>query len=175
MEWLVSFLNLQQPRQFGLSVGNVARLVRRESLDDLAETGEGQVDALALGEGVPGVGADTSLPWGQISLLGACHYQQCLTPTVPLTTGQIHQVQLGLPDVLVPEGVAVDDLEVDGEDGVGPGGVRVHGGGGGHPVGDALLEEHGHLGYAVHLQGKSWRYIRALLSLVLYGIRFKDR
>ena len=53
--------NLQQSGQFGLSVGNVARLVRREGLDDLAETGEGQVDALALGEGVPGVGADTSL------------------------------------------------------------------------------------------------------------------
>ena len=45
----------------------MARLVRRESLDDLAEAGEGQVDALALSEGVPGVGADTSLPCDQIS------------------------------------------------------------------------------------------------------------
>ena len=71
-----------------------------------------------------------------------------------LTPSQVHQVQLGLPDVLVAQGVAVDHLQVDGEDGVGPGGVRVHGGGGGHPVGDALLEELGHLGYAVHLKGK---------------------
>ena len=55
--------NLQQSGQLGLSVGDVAGLVRREGLDDLAETGEGQVDALTLGEGVPGVGADTSLPW----------------------------------------------------------------------------------------------------------------
>ena len=55
--------NLQQSGQFGLSVGNVARLVSREGLDDLAQAGEGQVDALALSEGVPGVGADTSLPW----------------------------------------------------------------------------------------------------------------
>ena len=72
---------------------------------------------------------------------------------MPLTAGQVHQVQLGLPDVLVTQGVAVDDLEVDGEDGVGPGGVGVHGGGRGHPVGDALFEQHGHLGYAVHLEG----------------------
>ena len=76
-----------------------------------------------------------------------------MRPTVPLTAGQVHQVQLGLPDVLVAQGVAVDDLEVDGEDGVGPGGVGVHGGGRGHPVGDALFEQHGHLGYAVHLEG----------------------
>ena len=73
---------------------------------------------------------------------------------MPLTASQVHQVQLGLPDVLVAQGVAVDHLQVDGEDGVGPGGVRVHGGGRGHPVGDALLEQHGHLGYAVHLRGK---------------------
>ena len=76
-----------------------------------------------------------------------------MRPTVPLTASQVHQVQLGLPDVLVAQGVAVDDLEVDGEDGVGPGGVGVHGGGRGHPVGDALFEQHGHLGYAVHLEG----------------------
>ena len=41
----------------------MARLVRGEGLDDLAQAGEGEVDALALSEGVPGVGADTSLPW----------------------------------------------------------------------------------------------------------------
>ena len=70
---------------------------------------------------------------------------------MPLTASQVHQVQLGLPDVLVTQGVAVDHLQVDGEDGVGPGGVRVHGGGRGHPVGDPLLEQHGHLGYTVHL------------------------
>ena len=69
--------------------------------------------------------------------------------TVPLTPREVHQVELCLPDVLVAEGVAVDDLEVDGEDGVGPGGVGVHGGGGGDPVGDALLEEHRHLGDGV--------------------------
>ena len=46
--------------------------------------------------------------------------------------------------------LSVDHLEVDGEDSVGPGGVRVHGGSGGHPVGDALLEQHCHLGYTVH-------------------------
>ena len=38
--------------------------------------------------------------------------------TVPLTPREVHQVELCLPDVLVTEGVAVDDLEVDGEDGV---------------------------------------------------------
>ena len=68
--------NLQQSGQLGLSVGDVARLVRREGLDDLAETGEGQVDALTLGEGVPGVGADTSLPWDQLvseTLVGSGH------------------------------------------------------------------------------------------------------
>ena len=41
-----------------------------------------------------------------------------MRPTVPLTAGQVHQVQLGLPDVLVAQGVAVDDLEVDGEEGL---------------------------------------------------------
>ena len=59
-----SLTNLQQSGQFRLSVGNVARLVRRERLDDLAEAGEAEVDALALSEGVPSVGADTSLPLG---------------------------------------------------------------------------------------------------------------
>ena len=111
-------------------------LVGREGLDDLAQAGEGEVDALALREGVAGVGADPRL-------------------AVSLTARQVHQVQLGLPDVLVAEGVAVDDLEVDGEDGVGPGGVGVHGGGGGDPVGDALLEEHGDLGDGVdHVHGQ---------------------
>ena len=57
--------DLQQSGQLGLPVGDVARLVRREGLDDLAQAGEGQVDALALSEGVPGVGADTSLPCDQ--------------------------------------------------------------------------------------------------------------
>ena len=41
----------------------MARLVRGEGLDDLAQAGEGEVDALALCEGVPGIGADTGLPW----------------------------------------------------------------------------------------------------------------
>ena len=43
----------------------MARLVRRQSLDDLAEAREAEVDALTLGEGVASVGADTSLPWKQ--------------------------------------------------------------------------------------------------------------
>ena len=73
-----------------------------------------------------------------------------MRPTVPLTAGQVHQVQLGLPDVLVAQRVAVDHLQVDREDSVRPGGVGVHGGGRGHAIGDALLEEHGHLGYTVH-------------------------
>ena len=54
---------MKQSGEFGLSVGDVARLVSGESLDDLAETGEGEVDTLALCEGVPGIGADTGLPW----------------------------------------------------------------------------------------------------------------
>lgn len=39
----------------------MARLVGREGLDDLAQAGEGEVDALALREGVTRVGADPSL------------------------------------------------------------------------------------------------------------------
>lgn len=41
-------------------------------------------------------------------------------------------------------------LEVDGEDGVAAGGVRVHGGGRGDPVGDPLLEQLRHLRDAIH-------------------------
>ena len=97
---------------------------------------------------------------------------------MPLTAGQIHQVQLGLPDVLVAQGVAVDHLQVDGEDGVGPGGVRVHGGGRGHPVGDALLEQHGHLGDTVHLGGEDgdgvysyyWSNLPCALPGLLLGL-----
>ena len=46
---------------------------------------------LALGEGVPGVGADAGL-------------------AVPLAARKVHQVQLGLADVLVTQGVVVDNL-----------------------------------------------------------------
>ena len=46
---------------------------------------------LALGEGVPGVGADAGL-------------------AVPLAARKVHQVQLGLADVLAAQGVVVDNL-----------------------------------------------------------------
>ena len=85
---------------------------------------------------------------------------------MPLTAGQVHQVQLGLPDVLVAQRVAVDHLQVDREDGVRPGGVGVHGGGRGHPVGDALLEQHGHLGYTVHLEFRGEVMIKSLFLLL---------
>ena len=48
---------------------------------------------LALGEGVPGVGADAGL-------------------AVPLAARQVHQVQLGLADVLPAQGVVVDNLQM---------------------------------------------------------------
>ena len=57
----------------------MARLILGESLYDLAQAGQGQVDALALVEGGPRVGADPRL-------------------AVPLAPRQVHQVQLGLPD-----------------------------------------------------------------------------
>ena len=47
----------------------MARLVRGEGLDDLAQAGEGEVDALALGEGVPRVGADARLTCNSYSYL----------------------------------------------------------------------------------------------------------
>lgn len=47
---------------------------------------------LALGEGVPGVGADAGL-------------------AVPLAARKVHQVQLGLADVLAAQGVVVDNLQ----------------------------------------------------------------
>ena len=94
---------------------------------------------------------------------------------MPLTAGQVHQVQLGLPDVLVAQGVAVDHLQVDGEDGVGPGGVRVHGGGRGHPVGDPLLEQHCHLGYAVHLGGEVMMVFILLVKLTMCTARPSTR
>ena len=105
-------------------------LLLRESLYDLAQAGQRQVDALALVEGRPRVGADPRLP-------------------VSLTPRQVHKVQLGLPDVLVAQGVVVDDLEVDGEDGVAPGRVGVHRGGRGDPAGYPLLEKARHLGDVV--------------------------
>ena len=60
----------------------MARLILGERLYDLAQAGQGQVDALALVEGGPGVSADPRL-------------------AVPLTPRQVHQVQLGLPDISV--------------------------------------------------------------------------
>ena len=43
----------------------MSRLVSRESLYNLAKTGQGQIDALALCKSISRVGADTSLPWKQ--------------------------------------------------------------------------------------------------------------
>ena len=60
----------------------MSRLVGGECLNNFAQTGQRQVDALALGERMPRVGADPCLP-------------------VPLTAGQVNQVQLGFPEVLV--------------------------------------------------------------------------
>lgn len=60
---------------------------------------------------------------------------------VSLAPGQVHQVELGLPEVDLSGGVVVDDLEPHGEDGVRPGRVLVHGGGGGDPRLDPLPEE----------------------------------
>ena len=51
---------------------------------------------------MPGVGTDPCLP-------------------VPLTAGQVNQVQLGFPEVLVTKRVGIDHLQVQGEDGVGAG------------------------------------------------------
>ena len=51
-----------------------------------------------------------------------------------------------VPDVLVTQGIVVDDLEVDGEDGVTPGRVGVHCGRGGDPARNSLLQEHCDLG-----------------------------
>ena len=69
----VTWAHLEQSCQFGLSVGHVARLFLGERLYDLAQAGQGQVDALALVEGGPGVSADPRL-------------------AVPLTSRQVHQV-----------------------------------------------------------------------------------
>ena len=69
ISYFLLLTNLEQPGQLGLPVRDVARLVRGEGLDDLAQAGEGQVDALALGEGVPRVGADASFACNSYSYL----------------------------------------------------------------------------------------------------------
>ena len=53
----------------------------------------------------------------------------CADPRFPmaLAASQVNQVQLGLPQVLVAEGISIDDLQVHGEDGVGTRRVSIHG------------------------------------------------
>ena len=80
----------------------MSRLICGECLNNFAKTGEREVDALALSESMPRVGAD------------ACF-------AVPLTAGQVNQVQLGFPEVLVTKRVGIDHLQVQGEDGMGAG------------------------------------------------------
>ena len=57
-ECLPGNAHLQQPGELGLPVGDVSRLLVRQRLDDLAQRGERQVDALALRERSPGVVGD---------------------------------------------------------------------------------------------------------------------
>ena len=86
----------------------MSRLVSRQSLNNLAQAGQGKVDTLALSESMSRIGTDSCLP-------------------VPLTASKINKVQLCLSQVLVAKRVGIDYLQVDGEDGVGAGGVGIHG------------------------------------------------
>ena len=54
-----------------------------------------------------------------------------------------------VPDVLVSQGIIVDDLEVDSEDSVAPGRVGIHCGGGGDSARYSLLQKHRDLGNVI--------------------------
>ena len=55
----LGYVYLQYPCEFGLPVRDMARLVCGQALYDFSQRGKRQIDAFALGERVPRVGADS--------------------------------------------------------------------------------------------------------------------